>query len=88
MALKLHITLREKCPNTDLYLVFYFGLNTGKYGPEKTPHLDTFQAVLTAVKNKQKEDKNLKYKMQFLDIKRISKKSSFLLNDNIEDAVF
>ena len=22
-----------------------FGLNTGKYGPEKTPYLDTFQAV-------------------------------------------
>ena len=22
-----------------------FGLNTGKYGPEKTPHLDTFHAV-------------------------------------------
>ena len=23
-----------------------FGPNTGKYGPEKTPHLDTFHAVL------------------------------------------
>ena len=23
-----------------------FGLNTGKYGPEKTPYLDTFHAVL------------------------------------------
>ena len=22
-----------------------FGLNTGKYGPEKTPYLDTFHAV-------------------------------------------
>ena len=22
-----------------------FGLNTGKYGPEKTPYLDTFDAV-------------------------------------------
>ena len=22
-----------------------FGLNTGKYGPEKTPYLDTFRAV-------------------------------------------
>ena len=32
-----------------------FGLNTGKYGPEKTPHLDTFQAVaasLSLFKNK------------------------------------
>ena len=23
-----------------------FGLNTEKYGPEKTPYLDTFQAVI------------------------------------------
>ena len=26
-----------------------FGLNTGKYEPEKTPYLDTFHAVLTEV---------------------------------------
>ena len=30
------ITLREKCPNT------------GKYGPEKTPYLDTFHTVTKA----------------------------------------
>ena len=24
-----------------------FGLNTGKYGPEQTPYLDTFHAVIT-----------------------------------------
>ena len=30
----LRITLYEKCPNT------------GEYGPEKTPYLDTFHAVL------------------------------------------
>ena len=24
----------------------FFGKNTGKYGPEKTPYLDTFYAVL------------------------------------------
>ena len=30
-------TLREKCPNT----------YTGKYGPEKTPYLDTFHEVLS-----------------------------------------
>ena len=35
------ITLREKCPNTE----FFSGPNTGKYGPEKTPYLDTFHAV-------------------------------------------
>ena len=23
-----------------------FGLNTGKYGPEKTPYLDAFQTVI------------------------------------------
>ena len=26
-----------------------FGLNTGKYGPEKTRYLDTFHAVLSTV---------------------------------------
>ena len=25
--------------------LFVFSPNTGKYGPEKTPHLDTFHAV-------------------------------------------
>ena len=52
--------LREKCPNTKLFLVCIFlhsawigrfheisvfKPNTGKYGPEKTPYLDTFHAV-------------------------------------------
>ena len=47
-------TLREKCPNTALFLVriflysdfSVFRPNTGKYRPEITPHLDTFQVVL------------------------------------------
>ena len=42
------VPLREKCPNTDVFSGLYFpafGLNTGKYGPEKTPHLDSFHAV-------------------------------------------
>ena len=26
-----------------------FGLNTGKYGPEKTQYLDTFHAVLETI---------------------------------------
>ena len=30
----------EKCPNTE-----FFGPNMGKYGPEKTLHLDTFHVV-------------------------------------------
>ena len=55
-------TLREKCPNTELFLVRisphldwirtdteYLSVlspNTGKYGPEKIPYLDTFYAVV------------------------------------------
>ena len=72
--LKLHcIALREKCPNTELFLVLFscirteygdllinspysvgiqentdsvFSPNTGTYGPEITPYMDTFHAVL------------------------------------------
>ena len=55
------VPLREKCPNTEFYLVrifpnsdgilrdaeyiSVFNPNTGNYGPEKTLYLDTFQAV-------------------------------------------
>ena len=52
------LSLREKCPNTGLFLVrilLYsdcirrdtqiFIPNTGKYGPEINPYLDTFHAV-------------------------------------------
>ena len=28
-------SLREKCPNTEFFLVRIFLTNTGKYGPEK-----------------------------------------------------
>ena len=55
-------SLREKCPNTELVLVrifvfisyfqiFWsaFGLNTGKYGPELTPYLGTFHAVIESL---------------------------------------
>ena len=31
-------------PNTEIY--FVFSPNTGKYGPEKPPYLDTFHAVI------------------------------------------
>ena len=40
------------CVRSDLIRSFscpyfpLFGLNTGKYGPEKTPYLDTFHAVM------------------------------------------
>ena len=56
------ITLREKCANTELFLVRIFpcldwirrfteymsvsSSNTGKYGPEITPYLDSFHAVI------------------------------------------
>ena len=48
------IPLREKYPNMEFFLVriflYIYSVNlhiqyTGKYGPEKTPHLDTFHAV-------------------------------------------
>ena len=61
MSLWMVLALREKCPNTEFFLVrifthsdgirrdteylSVFSLNTGKYGPEKTPYLDTFHAV-------------------------------------------
>ena len=42
----LNDTLREKCPDTKFLSVF--SPNAGKYGPEKTPYLDTFHAVTLA----------------------------------------
>ena len=47
--------LREKSPDTEFFLVrmiphsdwiSVFSPNAGKYGPEKTPYLDSFHAVL------------------------------------------
>ena len=48
-------SLREKCPNTEFFLVrirrdtylSVFRPNVVKYGPEKTPYLDTFHAVFS-----------------------------------------
>ena len=41
-------TLREKCPNTEFFLVVFSRIspNKGKYGLEKTPHFDTFHTVI------------------------------------------
>ena len=42
-------SLHEKCPNTEFFSGPYiplFSPSTGKYGPEKTPCLDTFHAVI------------------------------------------
>ena len=57
-------TQREKCPNTEFFLVrifphsdwiwrdtpclFVFSPNEGQYGPEKTSYLDTFHAMKIA----------------------------------------
>ena len=47
-------TLHEKCRNTEFFWYFpyfpVFGLYTGKCGPERTPHLDFFHAVLLSKK--------------------------------------
>ena len=56
-------SLREKCPNTEFFLVrifphsdwirrdtpylSVFSPNAGKCGPEKTPYLDTFHVVVS-----------------------------------------
>ena len=59
-----YTALREKCLNTELFLVriltlfdwirrgIVFSPNEGKYGPEITPYLDTFNAVLKALTKK------------------------------------
>ena len=42
----LTVPLREKCPNTELFLVrIEYGEIRSKYGPEITPYLDIFHAV-------------------------------------------
>ena len=40
-----YTTLREKCPNTEFFLVRSFP----EFGPEKTPYSDTFYAVLMRI---------------------------------------
>ena len=37
-----------KCVQTQIFIWSMFSPKTGKYGPEKTPNLDTFHAVMTA----------------------------------------
>ena len=60
VSILLKHTLREECPNTELFLVriflrsewirreylSVFTPNMGKYRPEKTPYLDTFHTVI------------------------------------------
>ena len=60
------------CPNTELFLVriflhshrirrftpqiHVFSANTGKYGPEITPYLDTFRAFLSVTASDERND--------------------------------
>ena len=42
--------MHEKCPSTEFFSGLYFPAstfspNTGKYGPEEAPYLDTFHKV-------------------------------------------
>ena len=59
-----YLTLREKCPNTEFFLVHIFphsdwirrdtsvfSPNARKYGLEKPPYLDTFHAVPASIHN-------------------------------------
>ena len=51
------MTLREKCPKMEFFLtcifrhLTVFRSNAGKYGPEKTPYLDTFRTVKLSSKH-------------------------------------
>ena len=42
---------RSYFENLDIQYLSVFSPNGGKYGPEKTPYLDTFQAVLNTIEN-------------------------------------
>ena len=49
------LALHEKCLNTEFFSGPYFPAfspNTGKYGPEKPPHLGNFHAVFFLPKTK------------------------------------
>ena len=64
-------SLREKCPNTEFFLVrifphsdwirrdtsylSVFSPNVGKYEPEKTLYLDTFHTVIVQYKNAKRQ---------------------------------
>ena len=46
VILDIGFALREKCPHTKFLFWSVFSPNMGKYGPEKTPYLDTFHAIM------------------------------------------
>ena len=42
------------CVKSDTSYLSVFSPNAGRYGPEKTPYLDTFHTVLTIIEQKSK----------------------------------
>ena len=60
-----------------------FGLNTGKYGPEKTPYLDSF----TQWKYKGSSKLNWKSKVYLATSQRLSEPRSFHWNSTQNDYV-
>ena len=86
LSFNIHHTMREKYPNTELFLVrisLYshwirrdteylpvFSPNAGKHGPKITPSLDTFHAVT-----------NLKYDPRYLCVTRMTQAWNVFLNN-------
>ena len=86
LSFNIHHTMREKCPNTELFLVRVFlysdwirrdteylpvfSPNTGKHGPKITPYLDTFHTVT-----------NLKYDLRYLCVTRMTQAWNVYVNN-------
>ena len=66
-------SLHEKYNKTEFFLV-----RTEKYGPEKTPHLDTFRAVIHIVRSQIFGKTNISYPLIILE-KKLYCDSKFLL---------
>ena len=60
-----YIKCRRKCLQTNQKLDKLFRQNTGKYGPEITPYLDTFHAVYMV--------ENIPYPIKLLKLKALRK---------------
>ena len=66
-------SLHENYNKTEFFLV-----RTEKYGPEKTPHLDTFHAVIHIVRSQIFGKTNISYPLIILE-KKLYCDSKFLL---------
>ena len=81
----LNRSLREKCPNTEFFLVRIspvFSSNAGKYGPEKTPYLDTFARIYPVVYFCMK--KIIIDSFRFCPYTRIYRSVNYVKNDQIQ----